>query len=201
MERSAQQAREQFADLINTVQFGEQTITITKHGKPSAQITPIGDPWVITVDTLNNDETWDRIGAPEVIYTSDIDVRISIIAENYAKDHGNPPGSKWLVQAWPGSDTDVTETRDPWEEEAYNVPTEIDLTGYNIVEIDEQVEHGLYEEPDRGKYALQYEDECVTIYETPEAALTYFKDKTNRDIKLVPAENYWSGSTWNLHYS
>lgn len=201
MERTAQQARENWADLLGTVTYTGQPATITRHGKPIAQVTPIGDPWVITVERLNDNSEWVPVQAPEIIYTDAIGIRVAGAAELAADDRGNPPGSQWRAQAWPGTDTDVTENRDPWEEETHNVPQEIDLTGYNIVEIAEQIEHGLYEEPDRGKYALQYEDECVAIYETPEAALTYFKDKTNRDIELVPAENYWSGLTWDLHYS
>lgn len=41
MERTAQQAREQFADLINTVRYTKAPITITKNGKPVVEVTPI----------------------------------------------------------------------------------------------------------------------------------------------------------------
>lgn len=121
MEHTAQQARENWANLLNTVQFTEQTVTITKHGKPTAQITPVGDPWVVTVDTLGDNGVWDPIGAPEVIYTTDINVRLSIVAENYATDHGNPPGSEWRAQAWPGSDPSVIPDREPWAWSVYKV--------------------------------------------------------------------------------
>lgn len=59
MERTAQQARENWADLINTVQFGGQTVTITKHGKPAAMVQPYRD-YAVNVDSLDVIEVADN---------------------------------------------------------------------------------------------------------------------------------------------
>lgn len=125
MERTAQQARENWADLLGTVTYTGQPATITRHGKPIAQVTPIGDPWVITTERLNDNSEWEPVGTPEIIYTDAIGIRIDGAAELAADDRGNPPDSQWRVQAWPGSDPNVISTREAWMWETYEVAPEI----------------------------------------------------------------------------
>lgn len=121
MERTAQEAREHWAELLNTVQFGGRVVTITKHGKPAVQVTPIGDPWIITVDVLNGHGTWDRIGATEVIYTHDPTRDMTAAVDVAAADDFDTPPKTWRSQAWPGSDLNVLNDRPPWVEKTYRI--------------------------------------------------------------------------------